>query len=390
MFKLTKLFHVPAVTLLVFLALFYAGLKIAQTRGLWNDEIFTQLQSIQTKSYLTILNGQIPEGNNFPLFYLTQKLITERSHFQLSNAWQGQGFGYDAQGQKIMRFQGNAWMSLALAIVFGFFSYYFSYRWGLYTLSLFLTSSLVWVYWAEARPYGVWIALTAIQSLVILRMTWQERISTKWWLILALVQTLLSLTAVIGVVQSIIATSVIVFLKRSDKRILFYQLIHLVVIGWFYHSRALHFETWFDRSPIDIFFMVTPKFQFIIPILLVGFLIYSVIVKKNREELLKNLRGLEFNIFAGVILISGLMLMNMFILKDQGGPKGFTVSPRYFVFLLPGFFMMQSVAAADLFRSLSNGWLKVGLVILLLFIVLQVFLNDEFVCFSVTNLYLNF
>ena len=61
----------------VFIVFMTVGLASAFHRPVWNDELYSHSQSIKGMSYLQILKGEVPEGNNSPLFYFTQKLFCD-------------------------------------------------------------------------------------------------------------------------------------------------------------------------------------------------------------------------------------------------------------------------------------------------------------------------
>ena len=368
---------------LILCALFFSlGFKIAELRPLWNDEIFTQLHSVQHKSYGDILGGHLPEGNNFPLFYLIQKIIVQSFQFELPKNWEGVGYGSHDLGQIILRLQGNVVTTLTLGLMFYFVSYHFSLLWGIYTLILCLSSSIIWVYWAEARPYGLWIFITALQVLVVLKMTWLEKISRKWWIILFIVQLLLSLTALFGIVQSLLATFYLWFLNKKTRQILLCQCPHLILIGIFYYLRALHFDVWFDTNPVEILRSAASQELLIIPILYVGAVMTVYFLKKRDEGFVQHLKHLKFTLFSYGIYIFALALLAFLITKCKGGPKGF---------IIPTMILSQALCAIDLFNLFhKNLWLRINLLILLIFVALENLGANQFVIYSLTNLYLTF
>lgn len=381
----------PILTLILFVLLFSLGLRIAELRPLWNDEIFTQLHSVQNKSYGDIMEGNIPEGNNFPLFYIIQKLIIQSFQFELPKNWEGVGYGAHDLGQIILRLQGNLVISLTLCLVFYFLSYHFYFFWGMYTLFLFLSSGVIWVYWAEARPYGLWIFITALHTLIVLKITWMERISKKWWLGLFIVQLLLSLTALFGIVQSMLATFTLGLLNKKNKQVLYYQCPHLILIGIFYYRKALHFDMWFDSNPVQILRSVASEELLIIPIIYAFSVAVVYFLKKKDEKFIQSLTHFKFTLFSYCIYIFALTLMAFFILKSTGGSKGFIITSRYFVFIIPTIILSQALCAIDLLNMFhKNVWLRINIFILLIFVVLHNFCSNQFVIHSLTNLYLTF
>lgn len=378
-------------TLILCVLFFSLGFKIAEHRPLWNDEIFTQLHSVQHKSYGDIFGGNLPEGNNFPLFYLIQKIIVQAFQFELPKNWEGVGYGSHDIGQIILRLQGNVVTTLTLGLMFYFVSYHFSLLWGIYTLILCLSSSIIWVYWAEARPYGLWIFITALHALVVLKMTWLENITKKWWIALFIVQLLLSLTALFGIVQSLMATFYLWFLNKKNRQILLCQCPHLILIGIFYYRKALHFDVWFDTNPVEILRSAASFELLIIPIIYAVVVAVVYFLKKRDEKFIQSLRHLKFTLFSYSIFIFALALLAFLITKSTGGPKGFIITSRYFVFIIPCIILSQALCAIDLFSLFhKNLWLRINLLILLIFVALENLGANQFVIYSLTNLYLNF
>lgn len=387
----TKKLSVLLLTLILCVLFFSLGFKIAEQRPLWNDEIFTQLHSVQHKSYGDILGGRLPEGNNFPLFYLIQKIIVQSFQFELPKNWEGVGYGTHELGQIVLRLQGNVVTTLTLGLIFYFMSYHFSIWWGIYTLILCLSSNIIWVYWAEARPYGLWIFITALHVLVVLKMTWLEKITRKWWAALFIVQFLLSLTALFGIVQSMLATFYLCFLNKKNRRILLCQCPHLILVGIFYYTRALHFDVWFDTNPLEILRSAASQELLIIPIVYAAAVIAVYFLNKRDETFIQNLRHFKFTLFSYCIYIFALALLAFLITKSTGGPKGFIITSRYFVFIIPGIMLSQALCAMDLFKLFhKNVWLKINIFILLVFVALQNLGANQFVIYSLTNLYLTF
>ncbi|MCR4337232.1 MAG: hypothetical protein NUV91_05455, partial [Candidatus Omnitrophica bacterium] len=72
---------------LLFCILFSSGILLAHHKPLWNDEIYSQHSSVENISVWRMISGKIPEGNNTPLFYLGQKVISAISGYQTLPAW---------------------------------------------------------------------------------------------------------------------------------------------------------------------------------------------------------------------------------------------------------------------------------------------------------------
>lgn len=76
---------------LVLLSALSFGYFLSTHKPLENDELFTQIHSVEGLSYRSILTMKIPEGNVSPLFYLTQKVFLDVIHFRLPLHGMGHG-----------------------------------------------------------------------------------------------------------------------------------------------------------------------------------------------------------------------------------------------------------------------------------------------------------
>lgn len=364
------------------------GISLSETRGLWNDEIFTQLQNVQNKTYVQILKGEVNEGNNSPLFYLIQKFITEVFQFRLSPDWNGQVYGYNDLGQIILRIQGIIWISLTLTAVFLFFGFYFSFFWSIYGIALFLTSEIIWTYWAEARPYGLWIFLTMLHCLILIKIYQSQSVLKRWHCIYFLIQLFLSLTAVFGIIQVVLGALVIGCTTKPLNKSFLYPLPILIGLSSYYYLKAFHFDSWFDRPAMDLFFAAVPKEIFII---LLIYVVYLIVLRSGKFSLVNQFEiQNKFILFSFFILIFAFCLLILLILKDTGGPKGFQLTARYFVFLIPVVFMSFIFCADNLLKIFkTRRFIKINLYAFMIFVLIKIFLTSQFVQFNLVSMYLN-
>ena len=150
-----------------FLLFLFCGYKLAVQKNLWNDEIYTQYYSIDRSSYGQIWSGKLVEGNNAPLFYVLQKLTVSCFHFKASDTWEGKPKISDLRAKIILRVNSVIMMSFVLSFIFYYFSRRFSLGVGFYSLLASLSFYAVWNYWAEARPYGLWLGLSILELLLV-------------------------------------------------------------------------------------------------------------------------------------------------------------------------------------------------------------------------------
>jgi len=152
----------------LFIACISIGLVLAKHKPVWNDEIYSQTNSIEDTSYLEIIAGDVEEGNNSPLFYLMQKGFCELLKYKFPAGWKGRWSISDLKSQIILRINSIIFMSLSIVCIFFFFAKNYSVWSGIYSLFISISSYMVWIYWIEARPYPMWFFLITIQSLLFL------------------------------------------------------------------------------------------------------------------------------------------------------------------------------------------------------------------------------
>ncbi|MCC6758701.1 MAG: tetratricopeptide repeat protein [Candidatus Omnitrophica bacterium] len=330
---------IKSITVVLFIALFILGIRLSQNKMLWNDELYSQIYGIEKLSYVEILQGKVPEGNNSPLFYALQKGICDMTGYKLPVVWKGEWGIAEPKAQVLLRLLPNFFMSLALGAVFYVFAAEYSLLAGAYAFLIAITTEMCWGYWAEARPYALWYFLSTLQALYFLRFILNKTDQKKNWRHLGIVHILLSLTAVFGAVQVFVVSMVLyVFYKRQLAQ---YTLLLFVplLLGFFYFLHAPHYVFGLppDRWSL-IFENVTA--QRIVLITACGFLAAGYQCwGKQRQESLVIWR------FAAVVVLmfaAALAIMQCLTWTGQEGWKPFTVSSRYFIFLAP----VGAVAAA--------------------------------------------
>lgn len=146
------------------------GIFFALHKPLWNDELYTQILTIQPHSYKDILSSHFTEGNNNPLFYLLQKFNGDLWHFYYPHPFHPWMYELSPQALLILRIPSIFYIALSIALIFYFFIQYFSKWTALYSLLICLSTPSLIVFWVDARPYALWFLLTTIQLLVFLRL----------------------------------------------------------------------------------------------------------------------------------------------------------------------------------------------------------------------------
>jgi hypothetical protein len=363
---------------LLFIFLLCVGFHIAKTKFLWTDEIYTQLSSIDHKTFDQILRGTIEEGNNNPLFYILQKSVINIFQYKAPSHWTGLAKVYDPKSQIILRFVAIVVMAVGLCFVFYYFSTRYSLFAGSLALVLFLTSGPIWSYWAEARPYGLWISLAIIQLL-----SFREVYLTKnqrWSWVLFCSNLLMSLTILFGIFQILATSFLIAYREKSLKRFIALSGLPLLLTAYYYVS-APHYAFYFDKNPLELVFsLVSPNY-------LIVFVIYVVFL-----WMAKNKYGREkfwlWPLFAMVGV--ALALIGMLLYISRPAETSFAISNRYFIFLVPIFLIATASFLIELFQYVSKEkvWLLPYSVLVICFLVLLIVSQPDFV-FRILTFYLS-
>ncbi len=361
--------------ILVFAACLCVGFWIARHKALWTDEYYSQVSSIENISYADQFSGRIPEGSNAPLFYSLQKLFLQLIHFQTPAMWL-QGHWYnDATSQIILRINPVIFMSLSVGLVFYYFCRRYSLGIGLYSLFIYLSSYMLWVYWAEARPYALVVFLTTVQSVVLLnRIERNPRADEgRAWLMLAGTNILLSLTAILSLGE-ILAVSVLwwAFKERDWKKYIVMTLLPVMIV-LFYYAHAIRLYFYFGLSPEQLIRdnISRERFDF----LFIFFIFLLVYFGGQKNPMVKYMPGKEilkpvpYVIFMALVLASTAAVLCLFALHAKGA-QGFPITSRYFIYLTPIGVIAATMMTVSFFKSLPKHhpaqWVLAGLVGLLL------------------------
>lgn len=342
----------------LFVLLFALGLLLSQLKPLWNDELYTQVYSVEKMSYAQILLGHVPEGNNSPLFYLLQKAVCDVTHFQLPFTWQGQWSIGQPQAQGILRLMPNLFMSLALAVLFYAVAVQYSWLAGGYAFLTALASSAVWMYWAEARPYALWFALTMLQILCFVRFICHPQSRRLMWWFLIGIHILLSITAVFGAV-AVFIVSLLLFMFYEKKLTCYVLMLFLpLALGLFYFFNAPHYVF---RLPVDTALLIfdhVPIERLVFMTLCAMGLIGLGCVANTRESTAPVVHlAMMVMLFLGAA--AGIMVCLAMTVDSNW--KGFVVPSRYFIFLTPIGIVATVVFFFELMNKIKNRrWLMIN------------------------------
>lgn len=372
---------------LLFVVLLFVGVVLAKYKPLWIDELQTQMVGIEKLSYTEIVQMRLKEGNISPLFYLVQKGICDVARYSskskeikrlqqiYSPEWQLiLHHIYSPKGQIILRINPNVFMSLSLVLIFYFFSRYYSLGVGVYSLLIALSSFMVWAYWAEARPYALWVFLTTVQSLLFLCVMRNQQPSRSLWRGLIITHWTMSLTIVFSMVQILSVSFLLWLLKEKNIKRHLWLTVFPCAICLFYYSHSPDFGYWFSLSPMTLLAEnVSAERMGLLMMCLIYAGVDYVRRKKFTKTSLRESRDnetreewrhyLALTIF---MFLAAAAVITIFKINDTHGTRGFPITGRYFIYLVPIGVIATTLVSVKIFRSFkNNAWMLTNVVIIL-------------------------
>ncbi len=362
--------------------LFLTGFLLARQKPLWNDEIYSQ-SAISSLSYRQLVFFQIPEGNICPLFYVLQKFLCDAVHYTMPDLWQteSQETTRDRYSEILLRLSPVFFMSLAMASIFYYFSRFYGWLAGIYSLFLCLSSYMVWEYYAEARPYALWIFLTTLQALFFLFIVREKKFSSSSWNALTLIHILLSLTIVFSVWQILAVTLLLwIWVDRDWKKCTGLMLVP-VVIGLIYFVHSPHYPYWFDLNPGQMIRECFSRDRLYI-LLIYGFFLflYGVQRKFSRLKIFADRSLVEaapYFCLTVLMLAGAFLIMLKFKLQENFQQEGFPVSSRHFIFLTPVGIISTALFSIHLVKGLwKQKWILLPLAVYIGYLVATRFIKN--------------
>lgn len=342
---------ITVLSLILWAGSFLAGLDLSRRRPLWNDELYTQINTVGALSYADVWAGKSIEGNNTPLFYVIQKALCEGMGCELKEKWNSEWFVQDAGAQIRLRLLSNVFMSTAIAVLFFGVASLYPLPWAFMTLALFLALPATWLYWAEARPYSLWVLLTVLQSILILKLFKAGSGLVLDLMLMGVMNILLSMTITLGMLQACVASAVL-WLFRKGRWFIHVGLMGVpLAIGWFYLESSPKFKLWFMDGPERLVLDNVPLEYWALMILCYCLVLFSGV--KDRTKRQKVWSEDAFFFFAGGISVLAMALLGYLKANAGLGPEGFAISSRYFLFLIP-----SSVIAVTLSVRYFHGLFK--------------------------------
>jgi len=305
-----------------------------------------------------MLLGKIPEGNNAPLFYLLQKIFTSLLGYEYPHPWAHEWHVYEPKGQVVLRVLSNFFMCLAFILIFLYMvRCSSSIGLGVYAIVLALSLSNVWLHWIEARPYALWFLLTAIQTILLARISKEKMMDGRSWWRLGVVHYLLGLTISFSAVQIAIALFFLWLGKHGSFKKFFWTGLLPIAIAAYYFSQGPKYPFWFAGSPI---LLIYPNFHKEWLIMLNVYGIYLVLSRKIKSS--ENFSALYLMVYA----MLAFAFLGIFKIFDKGGPQGFLIPSRYFFFLVPPAIIWIALISWDMLRKITSRWLRANVMIVLL------------------------
>lgn len=321
-------------TSLIFIISLYIGFVLAERNPIENDESYSQHNSIQKLSYVAILQGKVQEGNNCPLFYILQKGFGQITKFELRTTWVMEQFVCEKSSQWMMRFLPIVFMSTGIALCF----YYFYERYGILAAfiaaGLFMTTPMTWIYWAQDRPYGLWILLTSAQTILLSEYFIFNNKTPAFWCSLTLTHWLLCLCSGFGMAQTLLAYTLI----RKEWLTAF---ILPAAVGIFY---ALHAPRYHFRVPTEWTGLIFAN----LPIERLALLVLGAFALK---------KFIPITLWLSSLLGFGLLLIASVFHQHTPGIEGFELSARYLLFLLPASIIVLNIFWLEISKKYANNGL---------------------------------
>ncbi len=347
---------------LIFIFLLLTGLSLALQKPLWSDELFTQIFIVH-QSYNDILLLDYPgSGNsNAPLFYILQKVFCDIIHFDIPAQLMSLPLlpNYDP-ANIFLRILPIVWMSLAFMVILIYFSYRFHFLLGILGLFLALCSPILWTYWAEARPYGLWILLTCLQMSVFIDLLEQPTVSSKKLLGLVIIHLSLSFTCTLSILQITVAS-----LLLLSKRLHWWQYLAVLAIplgvAYYYKPHLPFNDLIFIPSAKEILDSVISRdIQSILLFYPLMLILYWLQQRKMGPVAFRNNRLWQsLGFFVAIFLVIFLTYGFLVFLRLHAAGINQIMMPRHVIFLAPVGIFAVTYLIGILWQSLEKGpWLK--------------------------------
>jgi len=321
----------------IFAIFFITGFLLSQHKLLWLDELYTQHTAIDADSFSGLVSLKFPDGNKNPLFYVIQKGVCNIFSYHMPAAYAHElNRTRDMPSQIILRIPSNFYMSLALALIFYFFTRFYSIFAAFYALSAALVSPMVWMYWVEARPYPLWFLLTTAQLLLFCSTFVSPKLKTVK--LLFLTHILLALTTPTSMFQISIITLMGWWKGRYNAKQLGLIWVLPMAIALFYY--------FFDYiSKIKTYMFFPNLYDVVMPERIFVYVIYALTAWGLPEKYKKiTYNGFFLPVFF-LFLACGFTVLFVDLFTKNSDQGFFS---RYLIYITPADILMFSLASFDL------------------------------------------
>lgn len=353
--NIAQRFLIIALSLLAFSGCMLMGYMLSQNKPLLHDELYTQIYSIEHKTYGELIKGHVSEGNTSPLFYTVQKLFEKMVDFRFPLIWDKEWAIEHHHSQVIIRIVPNIFTSLMFVLLFYYFCIVYSPTWGIFALAVGLSYTQVWEYWVEARPYSLWMFLTCCQSLILLHAFKTNRLTEKAYGWLIITNILLSMTIIFGLAQIFIISFLIwLFFIKDAKKHIFMTFIPCCICIYYY-SQTPNFKFWFSHHPL---MLIKQSIHFEWLALYAGFISLWVLTKTKtlNTSVMKPIlvEGKKYLWYLMLLFAAGFTLLLIFVLAASTPSDGFPLGVRYFLFLIPAGATASVIFSICLYNSFER------------------------------------
>ncbi len=345
------------------------GFNKTNFKPLWNDEINTQTKTLNQSYSNILLRNHVFDDSLAPLFYIQQKILCDLFRYQTPQEWLKGDWSYrDRYSNVFLRILPVFWMSLSFLLLFIYFSNRFNLFIGFLSLFIAFSTHILLAYWAEARPYGLWVFFTVVQLLLFIELIEAPVVGAKKWVWLSIIHIALSLTCILSFFQiTIVSMILFLFKERRWNRYIFLLAVPLIFI--YFYKPFLHSVTFFCQVR-DIFYSILPKeriniFQ-LYPLLLGLYFLQS---KKLISPLFLNSTLLKI---APFFIALFLMVFAVFIFLSYlwghatGGVQ--VVTPRHVIFLAPLEVIAETYLIGILWESFKHlFWMRLLILAIITF-----------------------
>jgi hypothetical protein len=253
-------------------------------------------------------------------------------------------------------------------MLFHFFSRRFNGWLGVLSLWVALSSLMLWWYWAEARPYGLWVLLTACQMFFFIDIIENPLPSRKQWILLYLSHIFLALTCVLSVIQITVIAAVALLKDRHWEKCIFLLFIPLGLI--FYYKPAGGANEVIFTMTVDQVLRDNIARDRLYVFLFYPLLLLLYFFRGKFHLKMDNLVVKSSAFFAAVFAMILMTVLFLAYLREHALGQGQYVVSRHIIFLMPVGIIAATYLTATVWETLKGmKWMRIlfiaGILILL-------------------------